>query len=418
MKSCLLEELTVISSPTLRTFRGSRRSVLLFLGVIALFFAQNASAQRDADIASLFSQFRPRTEVQGIRYIGREVCAKCHARRNSTQSGTAMAHAMQSVSESPVLRSHASLAFKYGRYEYEIIRQGESSLYQVSDGREKIVEPILYSFGQGHAGQTYILRHRGKLYESRVSFYTEIDNLDWTIGYAQNLPKTLEEAIGRSISADEARSCFSCHGTAAIAGNQVVLEKVVPGVGCEACHGPGGRHVTSMQSGTDENLYIFNPKSLDPDTLSQEFCGACHRSASTVEEMPEHAAMNNVRFQPYRIFTSKGHDPNDPHLACTACHDPHQDLQRDEAKYDAKCTVCHEPAHEGTVSSPGNSLNTVTEAESPGPRKAQGLAPRSCPVGRELCVSCHMPKIAVASAHFKFTDHRIRIVRKGQPYPY
>jgi hypothetical protein len=24
----------------------------------------------------------------------------------------------------------------------------------------------------------------------------------------------------------------------------------------------------------------------------------------------------------------------------------------------------------------------------------------------------------VASAHFKFTDHRIRVVREGQPYPY
>jgi hypothetical protein len=333
-----------------------------------------------------------------------------------------MAHAMQSVPESPVLATHASLAFKYGRYEYEIIRQGESSFYQVSDGQEKIAEPILYSFGQGHAGQTYILRHKGKLYESRVSFYTEIDNLDWTIGYAQNPPKTLEEAVGRAISADEARSCFSCHGTAALEGNQLVLEKVVPGVGCEACHGPGERHVAAIQTGTDENLYIFNPKSLDPDTLSQEFCGACHRSASTVEEMPDRAAMNNVRFQPYRIFTSKGHDPNDSHFACTACHNPHQDLQRGEAKYDATCTVCHEPAREGTVSSPGKSRTPITEVESPGPRKAQGqgqgLAAKPCPVGRELCVSCHMPKIAVASAHFKFTDHRIRIVRKGQPYPY
>jgi hypothetical protein len=86
-----------------------------------------------------------------------------------------MAHAMQSVSESPVLRSHATLAFKYGRYEYQIIRQEENSLYQVSDGQEKIVEPILYSFGQGHAGQTYVFRHQGKLYESRVSFYSEIE---------------------------------------------------------------------------------------------------------------------------------------------------------------------------------------------------------------------------------------------------
>src|SRR5258708_36108153 len=176
IKSCLFDELTVISSPTRRTFRTSRGLVFLFLGALALFYAQRADAQNDPDLASLFSQFRPRTEVQGTRYVGRQVCATCHAQKNRTQSGTAMAHAMQSVSESPVLRSHASLAFTYGRYEYEIIRQGESSLYQVSDGQEKIVEPLLYSFGQGHAGQTYILRHKGKLYESRVSFYTEIDN--------------------------------------------------------------------------------------------------------------------------------------------------------------------------------------------------------------------------------------------------
>lgn len=386
--------------------------MLLFLGALAPFYPQHAGAQREADLASPFSQFLPRSEVQGIRYVGREVCAKCHAQKNRTQSGTAMAHAMQSVSESPVLRSHASLTFKYGPFEYQISHQGESSLYQVSEGQEKIAEPVLYSFGQGHAGQTYILRHNGKLYESRLSFYTEIDGLDWTVGYAQNLPKTLEEAVGRAISADEARSCFSCHGTAALESNQLTLEKMVPGVGCEACHGPGARHVTAMQSGTDENLYIFNPKSLDPDTLSQEFCGACHRSASTVAEMPERTLMNNVRFQPYRLFTSKGHNPNDPHFACTACHDPHQDLQRGEAKYDAKCTVCH------AIFSPGISLNPIAAVHPQGPPKAQGLAPKSCPVGRELCVSCHMPKIAVASAHFKFTDHRIRIVSKGQPYPY
>src|SRR5260370_22036633 len=260
IKSCLFEELTVISRQTRRTFRASRRSVFLFLAALVLFYAQHADAQRAPDLASPLSQFRPRTEVQGTRYVRREVCAKCHSQKNRTQSGTAMAHAMQSVFESPVLRSHPSLTFKYGRYEYEIIRQGESSLYQVSDGQEKIVEPILYSFGQVQAGQTYILRHKGKLYESRVSFYTEIGNLDLTIGYAQNLPKTLEEAVGRAISADEARSCFSCHGTAALQGNQLTLEKLVPGVGCEACPGPAARHLTAIQTGTDDNLYIFNPK--------------------------------------------------------------------------------------------------------------------------------------------------------------
>jgi hypothetical protein len=28
-----------------------------------------------------------------------------------------------------------------------------------------------------------------------------------------------------------------------------------------------------------------------------------------------------------------------------------------------------------------------------------------------------MPKVEIPGAHFKFTDHRIRIARPGEPYP-
>jgi len=28
-----------------------------------------------------------------------------------------------------------------------------------------------------------------------------------------------------------------------------------------------------------------------------------------------------------------------------------------------------------------------------------------------------MPKVEIPGSHFKFTDHRIRIVRPGEPYP-
>jgi formate-dependent nitrite reductase cytochrome c552 subunit len=39
-------------------------------------------------------------------------------------------------------------------------------------------------------------------------------------------------------------------------------------------------------------------------------------------------------------------------------------------------------------------------------------------VASERCVSCHMPKVELPGAHFKFTDHRIRIARQGEVYPY
>jgi hypothetical protein len=32
-------------------------------------------------------------------------------------------------------------------------------------------------------------------------------------------------------------------------------------------------------------------------------------------------------------------------------------------------------------------------------------------------VTCHMPKYELEGAHNRFTDHQIRIVRTGEPYP-
>src|SRR6266404_1397318 len=39
-------------------------------------------------------------------------------------------------------------------------------------------------------------------------------------------------------------------------------------------------------------------------------------------QTPNLGGVGNVRFRPYRLFNSRGHDPNNAHFACTACHDP------------------------------------------------------------------------------------------------
>jgi formate-dependent nitrite reductase cytochrome c552 subunit len=38
-------------------------------------------------------------------------------------------------------------------------------------------------------------------------------------------------------------------------------------------------------------------------------------------------------------------------------------------------------------------------------------------VSKDKCVNCHMPKIELPGAHFKFSDHRIRIVKPNEKYP-
>ena len=41
----------------------------------------------------------------------------------------------------------------------------------------------------------------------------------------------------------------------------------------------------------------------------------------------------------------------------------------------------------------------------------------ACKVSTKDCASCHMPKYELADFHYEFTDHDIRVVRPGVPYP-
>src|SRR2546421_1113155 len=338
-------------------------------------------------------------------YVGREACAKCHEQESASQHATAMGRALEAVADSRVLGSHTRMTFRAGPYLFQVVRQGAGSVYSVTDGTRTVSAPILYAFGQGKAGQTYVFKLDGSFYESRLSYYREIDGLDYTIGYERKAPPSLEEALGRQIGADEARSCFQCHGTAAVSGRTLQLEHLVPGVSCESCHGPGREHVAAMQAHDLKDKHIFNPGNMSPDELSQEFCGSCHRSAEQVISNALLQGLHSVRFQPYRLFTSRGHEPFDPRMSCTACHNPHDNPRREEAFYDSKCFACHRS--QASLRSP-----QVAKAEAADERDA-----RPCPVAQKGCASCHMPKIELPGSHFKFTDHRIRIARPGEPFP-
>jgi len=79
----------------------------------------------------------------------------------------------------------------------------------------------------------------------------------------------------------------------------------------------------------------------------------------------------------------------DRRIRCTTCHDPHGQINTNLASYDAKCAACHSTA----------------------------LHTKVCSVAKDNCVTCHMPKIDLPGAHHKFTDHQIRIVKAGEPYP-
>jgi hypothetical protein len=343
------------------------------------------------------ANWQPTQAPPGARYVGDQVCASCHPSEAATQRLTPMAKALERVPECAILHQHAILTVRLGRYTYNIFTHGDRSVYSVTDGVSTISEPIQWAFGQGAAGQTYLYERDGRYYESRVSFFNDTQALDLTLGYAGTSPQNVVGAAGRRISSDEAHDCFSCHSTASVSDGHLQLGKLMPGITCEGCHGPGAEHVAAVKAANLESPRIFNPGSLDTEDLS-DFCGSCHRSWQQVEMM-HMQGITDVRFQPYRLAMSKCFDPSDPRISCLACHNPHQQLRTDATFYNAKCLACH-----------------LTRGEASGPSTRRTAS--ACPVSNTNCISCHMPKYELPGAHYKFTDHYIRVVRVGEAYPY
>jgi len=334
-------------------------------------------------------------------YVGTATCARCHASKAATQQKHAMAHAAVRAADSEILRQHDSLSFRLGPYREEIVTKGDKSVLTVTtgEGTPSLSTDLLWAFGVGHMGQTYVYEKNGSYYESRLSFFSSTQDLNLTPGQSHTAPASLEDAAGRRMQPAESRGCFACHTTAAVTNNQLDVNGAVLGITCEACHGPGARHVAAMRAGKQEEgaHLIMNPARLDP-VESVDFCGACHR---TWEDVVTNGfvvlGVLNTRYAPYRLENSKCWGKPDARLTCVACHDPHQPLEHDPAAYDSRCLECH-------VNQPG----AKTTADYPGV---------ACPVSTKNCTTCHMPKIDSSIQHSTFTDHWIRIVRPGQPYP-
>lgn len=94
------------------------------------------------------------------RYEGSRECVQRHADQAPAAS-TPLADARQRASESEILRSKTPLTFAEGPYSHEISLRGGQPTYTVSDGRETISELLLWSFGHGNVGRTYLFQRRG-----------------------------------------------------------------------------------------------------------------------------------------------------------------------------------------------------------------------------------------------------------------
>jgi hypothetical protein len=290
-----------------------------------------------------------------------------------------MARALLKPESTEIFARPEPLTFADGPYRYTISR----SEYRVTDGERTLSAPVLWSFGAGVAGQTYVYDYQGALYESRVSYYPRIKGLDLTVGAAGSKPTSVVTAAGRRMHKQDVNECFGCHSTS---NGGFALDRMVPGVQCGACHDNVRKHQSAVTASVPRSL-----KKLSTEEVS-ELCGRCHRTWEQISiNGPKGVA--NVRFQPYRLTNSKCYDAEDRRISCVACHEPHSVLDTRAESYDARCAACHSKG------------------------SGSAAAARVCKTGTSGCAECHMPKYEIPGSHMIFSDHQIRVVRNKEDYP-
>ena len=340
-------------------------------------------------------------------FAGSASCVRCHG-QGAPSNLSSMRRASITATDFSPHENNGTWKVSFERFNYSIVPNSSGLEYSVSNGQHDLSRKLDWVMGAGDLGRTFLYQTDGRWYQSNMSFYTRPSALDVTTGLHVNAFASLPAALGTLLSPADARSCFGCHTVHATSPAGFNPAHAEAGLGCEACHGPAKEHVDQMSDASrmakKEILMpqtaaasVYNPAKLSPAD-SIDFCGACHRSfADAALSTGPGAGTAVVRFQPYRLEESKcWRSTKDARLTCVACHDPHEPLNRDDASYDRQCIACH-----------AVSTKAAAGAHS-------GM---ECPKATSRCVTCHMPKVALASMHGEFTDHFIRIVHPGEPLP-
>src|SRR5262249_2529328 len=185
----------------------------------------------------------------------------CHSTLFKGQQQHAMAHSSSLVPKVAAAMETAQL--DQGPAHYSIGTENTSLVFKVRYNTQSFSAPLVWLFGSGHHGQTYLYRRTGEWWETRISIFRNFGPAV-TPGESEATPGSFSEDLGLRIPDDELPKCFGGHATAAVTSGKFNPESAIPGVSCEGCHGPGAAHVALAHAGLGGTPgMIFNPASLD-----------------------------------------------------------------------------------------------------------------------------------------------------------
>jgi predicted CXXCH cytochrome family protein len=379
-----------------------------------------------------------RSETAEARFVGSARCASCHLPEMDAWRTSHHAQAMQAAEGGALLGDFSGVALAAGGATTRFLHRGEHDYVNATgpDGVARDYE-VRFTFGVDPLQQLLVPLDRGRLQATTVAWDARpraAGGQRWFALHGDERIAPDDPLHWTQLAQRWNTMCAECHSTGVRKGYDAAADRFDTtwaeiSVGCEACHGPGARHVAWAEAtaagrtddaparglvvpfADDGATWVLAPgariaaRSV-PRTSHAELdaCGSCHARRSIITATYEfgrslldthlpslldtdlYAADGQIHDEVYEWGSFLQSRMYAKGVTCSDCHEPHGARLRAEGN--ALCTQCHRA--------------DVFDAPAHHHHAAASAAAR--------CTACHMPTrtyMAIDQRH----DHSLRVPR-------
>lgn len=364
----------------------------------------------------------------GKGFVDSAVCAECHAAEAEAWKGSHHDLAMQVANEQSVLGDFNNIEFTHDGDVTRFFRKaGKYFVNTLGPEGERADFEVKYTFGVFPLQQYMVELPKGKIQTLTVAW----DSRPAADGGQRWFQLVPEEKVkpgdplhwtGRAYNWNN--RCAECHSTDLQKNYDPETETYSTtwseiNVTCQACHGPGEKHVKwarQAQQGEDHSqadMGLLVDYRNNDAKYQIESCARCHSRRHQVSARDSHGRPFLDDFMPSTLLPGLYHADGQildevyvygsflqskmykQGVRCSDCHDPHSNKLK--LQDNALCVQCHSPAMRADFPA-----LQAKNYDSPGHHfhKQGGEA--------ALCVSCHMPATTYMEVDPR-RDHSFRI---------
>lgn len=325
-------------------------------------------------------------------YTGSAKCASCHKDVYDEHIKTAHYFTSKPPEERYILGSfkEADNTYAYSNDVTVKMEKKDSGLYQMIYYKDSLYKALRFGLitGSGVKGQTFAYWRGDQLLQMPITYFSAAHQWANSPGFPPRVLTT------RAITS----RCLECHTTFVeqISPPDIEYEeydhnKIVYGIDCEKCHGPGAEHVAYQQKHPADTIakYIVNPASF---TRQQklDMCAVCHGGHMQkikpsfsfkpgdalskyfmVSSAPVDVRQVDVHGNQYGLLSASKCFKNSQVMTCNTCHDAHKNERGNIATFSQKCMSCHNAETHNPICKMTAKLGAETISKN--------------------CIDCHMP---------------------------